>query len=110
MGEPAPPSPARPTGELGAADARDARLMASASYWSRRFMRNLGIGLVALVVYLLAVTASHSTQTVFRLSMATGYASVALIAWAMLIGPWRVWRGRSAPVSTDLRRDVGIWG
>jgi sulfoxide reductase heme-binding subunit YedZ len=84
--------------------------MASASYWNRRFVRNLGIGLVALAAYLVAVTASHSTQTIFRLSMATGYASVALIAWAMLIGPWRVWRGRSAPVSTDLRRDVGIWG
>jgi sulfoxide reductase heme-binding subunit YedZ len=84
--------------------------MASASYWSRRFVRNLGIAAVALVVYLVAVNASHSTQTMFRLSMGTGYASVALIAWAMLIGPWRVWRGRSAPVSTDLRRDVGIWG
>ena len=84
--------------------------MASASYWTRRAGRNFGIAVLALVVYLLVVSTSHSTQTVFRLSMATGYASVALIAWAMLIGPVRVWRGRSAPVSTDLRRDVGIWG
>jgi sulfoxide reductase heme-binding subunit YedZ len=90
--------------------ARGVVLMASASYWSRRLVRNLGIAAVALAVYLVAVNASHSTQTMFRLSMATGYASVALIAWAMLIGPWRVWRGRTAPVSTDLRRDVGIWG
>ena len=80
-------------------------------YWTRRLIRNVGIVALALVVYLIVVTAtSHSSQVMFRLSMATGYTSVALIGWALLIGPWRVWRGRSAPVSTDLRRDVGIWG
>lgn len=80
-------------------------------YWPRRVLRNVGIVALALVVYLVVVTAtSHSSQVLFRLSMATGYTSVALIGWALLIGPWRVMRGRSAPVSTDLRRDVGIWG
>ena len=80
-------------------------------YWTRRLLRNVGIVALALVVYLIVVTAtSHSNQVMFRLSMATGYTSVVLIGWALLIGPWRVRRGRSAPVSTDLRRDVGIWG
>ena len=80
-------------------------------YWPRRLLRNLGIVALAVVVYLIVVSAtSHSTQVLFRLSMATGYTSVVLIGWALLIGPWRVMRGRSAPVSTDLRRDVGIWG
>jgi methionine sulfoxide reductase heme-binding subunit len=80
-------------------------------YWTRRLRRNLAIVGLALVVYLVVVTAtSHSSQVMFRLSMATGYTSVVLIGWALLIGPWRVMRGRSAPVSTDLRRDVGIWG
>ena len=80
-------------------------------YWTRRLLRNVGIVALALVVYLIVVTAtSHSSQVLFRLSMATGYTSVVLIGWALLIGPWRVLRGRSAPVSTDLRRDVGIWG
>ena len=80
-------------------------------YWTRRLLRNVGIVALALVVYLIVVTAtSHSSQVMFRLSMATGYTSVVLIGWALLIGPWRVRRGRSAPVSTDLRRDVGIWG
>ena len=80
-------------------------------YWPRRLLRNVGIVALALVIYLIVVTAtSYSSQVLFRLSMATGYASVALIGWALLIGPWRVMRGRSAPVSTDLRRDVGIWG
>jgi len=80
-------------------------------YWMRRFARNGGIVTLALFVYFTVVMAtSHSSQVLFRLSMATGYTSVVLIGWALLIGPWRVMRGRSAPVSTDLRRDVGIWG
>jgi sulfoxide reductase heme-binding subunit YedZ len=80
-------------------------------YWPRRLARNGGIVTLAFFVYFFVVTAtSHSSQVMFRLSMATGYTSVVLIGWALLIGPWRVMRGRSAPVSTDLRRDVGIWG
>ena len=79
-------------------------------YWTRRLWRNVGILAVALAVHLVVVTAtSHSSQVMYRLSMATGYVSVALLAWAMLIGPWRVRRGRPAPANTDLRRDVGIW-
>jgi sulfoxide reductase heme-binding subunit YedZ len=80
-------------------------------YWPRRLVRNVGILAIALVVHLVVVTAtSDSRQLMYRLSMATGYASVALIAWALMIGPWRVRRGRPAPASTDLRRDVGFWG
>jgi methionine sulfoxide reductase heme-binding subunit len=82
-------------------------------YWVRRLARNAGILAVALVVHLAvmqAVASSDGRELVYRSSMATGYVSVVLIAWAMLIGPWRVRRGRPAPASTDLRRDVGIWG
>src|SRR5689334_7825961 len=80
-------------------------------YWPRRLLRNVGIVAAAILVYFVVVTAtSYSSQVLFRLSMATGYTSIVLIGWALLIGPWRVLRGRSAPVSTDLRRDVGIWG
>lgn len=84
-----------------------------AGYWTRRLWRNAGILGVALVVHLAVMRAVESPdgrQLVYRLSMATGYVSVVLIAWAMLIGPWRLRRGRPAPTSTDLRRDVGIWG
>jgi sulfoxide reductase heme-binding subunit YedZ len=84
---------------------------ASGGYWTRRLGRNVAIACVALVVHLVVVTqTSDSPQVMYRLSMATGYASVVLIAWAMLIGPWHVRHGRPAPASTDLRRDVGIWG
>lgn len=84
---------------------------ARSGYWTRRFARNVAILGVALAIHLVVVTAvSGSPGMMYRLSMATGYVSVALIAWAMTIGPWRVSRGRPAPASTDLRRDVGIWG
>src|SRR5690349_3515053 len=82
-------------------------------YWIRRLWRNGGILALALVVHLVVmrtVASPDGRQLLYRLSMATGYVSVVLIAWAMLIGPWRVRRGRPAPASTDLRRDVGIWG
>lgn len=32
-----------------------------------------------------------------------------LLAVTLLIGPWNWLRGKSNPVSSDLRRDVGIW-
>jgi sulfoxide reductase heme-binding subunit YedZ len=80
-------------------------------YWARRLLRNAGILAGATILHLIVVTiTSDSRQVMYRLSMATGYVSVALIAWAMLIGPWRVRLGRRASVSTDFRRDVGIWG
>ena len=83
---------------------------AIAGYWTRRLARNLGILAAALVVHLVVIAGTtDSPQVMYRLSMATGWVSVVLFAWALLIGPWRVRRGRPAPASTDLRRDVGIW-
>lgn len=46
----------------------------------------------------------------FRASMATGYTSVFLIAVVLALGPYWLWRARPVPTSTDLRRDLGIWG
>lgn len=45
----------------------------------------------------------------FRWSMATAYAGLALLGAALLAGPINVLRARRNPVSTDLRRDIGIW-
>jgi methionine sulfoxide reductase heme-binding subunit len=44
-----------------------------------------------------------------RLSIATAYVALALLALTLLIGPWRVLRRRPLPLSSDLRRDTGIW-
>jgi DMSO/TMAO reductase YedYZ heme-binding membrane subunit len=48
-------------------------------------------------------------DVISRLSIATAYPALFLTAAAMLVGPWNVLRGRTNPVSSDLRRDLGIW-
>ena len=68
---------------------------------------------------LLAVGSSLATFVVFhgmapddprfRLSMATAYVSLTLLVVTLLLGPLNVLRDRPNPVSTNLRRDVGIW-
>ncbi len=44
-----------------------------------------------------------------KASFATAYTALALLLWTLLIGPWNLLCKRRTPVSTDLRRDVGIW-
>lgn len=46
---------------------------------------------------------------VSRASFATAYPALLLLCATLLPGPWRILRGRPIPVSTDLRRDIGIW-
>lgn len=82
----------------------------SSSYWARRTRRHLLLGgasaVLAIAVY---AVADDKAMVSFKASMAFGYASLALLALSLAIGPWRVLRGRPNPVSSDLRRDVGIW-
>jgi len=42
-------------------------------------------------------------------SMSTGYTSIILLAITLLLGPISIYNKRPNPVSSDLRRDVGIW-
>ena len=49
------------------------------------------------------------TDSITRLSFATAYVAVALLALTLMTGPWNVLTGRRNPVSSDLRRDLGIW-
>jgi sulfoxide reductase heme-binding subunit YedZ len=80
-------------------------------YWTRRIARNAAIGVAAAATCLVVFALSHDKETLaFRWSMATGYTSVALIGLALVLGPWWVSQGRRVPVSTDVRRDVGLWG
>lgn len=45
----------------------------------------------------------------WRLSMATAYSALTFLAVTLSIGPLNLLRGRSNPVNTMMRRDVGIW-
>ncbi len=44
-----------------------------------------------------------------RASFATAYPALVLLALTLVIGPWNMLRGRTNPLSSDLRRDLGIW-
>jgi sulfoxide reductase heme-binding subunit YedZ len=44
-----------------------------------------------------------------RASFATAYPALALLAITLLIGPWNLFLRKPNPVSSDLRRDIGIW-
>ena len=44
-----------------------------------------------------------------RASFATAYPAMVLLAATLLVGPWNWIRKKPNPVSSDLRRDLGIW-
>ena len=61
-----------------------------------------------LSVWLLYTTRPYK-DVITRGSFATGYPALLLLAITLWIGPWNLLRRRRAPVSSDLRRDIGIW-
>jgi sulfoxide reductase heme-binding subunit YedZ len=79
------------------------------SYWQRRFARHALIGLASLCVGALIWTWSPHRSRVEGLSFASAYAGLAMLAVALVLGPLNLLRQRPNPVSTDLRRDVGLW-
>ncbi len=79
-------------------------------YWGARLRHNARVLAVAAGVTALAYACGAGDPAlVHRVSVATAYTSTLLLAWALVLGPWSVRRGRRPPTSTDQRRDVGIW-
>lgn len=75
----------------------------------RRRIRTHFVPLLASSAVAVAILSELLDQkTVQRLSIATGYAALALLALTLVIGPLRALRGRRLPLSIDLRRDAGI--
>ena len=62
----------------------------------------------AVSVFFLYTTRPYK-DVITRLSFSTAYPALVLLVITLWIGPWNLLRGNRAPVSTDLRRDVGIW-
>lgn len=78
-------------------------------YWQRRIGRHLLLAAVSG-----GLTAAQSYAFPFEsqlatLSTASAYAGLALLIVSLSLGPLNILRNRPNPVSTDLRRDVGIW-
>jgi sulfoxide reductase heme-binding subunit YedZ len=76
-------------------------------------LRLLRHHLPLLVFSFASVAALYFTRpypdVISRASFATAYPALALLAATLLVGPWNVLRRRANPVSSDLRRDIGIW-
>ena len=74
-----------------------------------RFIRHVKLagfsGLMIAVVYLIL----DSPDGTFLFSMATAYAGLILLAITLLIGPLNLIQKKQNPVSSYLRRDIGIW-
>ncbi|HEY8062889.1 MAG TPA: ferric reductase-like transmembrane domain-containing protein [Gemmatimonadales bacterium] len=66
----------------------------------------LALGSVAAT---LVLTAGLPGDLRGRVSTATAYVALALLAVTLSLGPLNVLRGRPNPVSFNLRRDFGIW-
>ena len=79
------------------------------SYWRRRIRRHIVLALVSAGLTFAVFELVRSDPTLVRLSMATAYAGLAFLSITLATGPWNVLRKRPNPVSTDLRRDIGIW-
>ncbi len=76
----------------------------------RRLLRH---HLPLLLVSAGSVAALYSTRPyrdiLSRGSFATAYPALALLAVTLLLGPLNLLRKRTNPISSDLRRDIGIW-
>src|SRR5258705_12893777 len=83
--------------------------MRKATYWIWRSTRHVTLAALAIAITCLAYAATPPPDVRHRLSMATAYTSLILLAVSLWIGPWNVLRRRPNPVSFDLRRDIGIW-
>lgn len=66
-----------------------------------------------LILSAISVAALYLTRpyrdVVSRASFATAYPALALLAATLLVGPWNTLRKQRNPISSDLRRDIGIW-
>jgi DMSO/TMAO reductase YedYZ heme-binding membrane subunit len=67
----------------------------------------LGGGSIAAIAVAFALV---SGTVLFRLSVSTGYAALALFAVTFALGPLYLLAMQRSPISTYLRRDVSIWG
>jgi methionine sulfoxide reductase heme-binding subunit len=76
----------------------------------RRLSRHhLPLALACSAALLALVVGVFDGRSVFRWSMATAYVALVLLGITLSIGSWQLLRSGRSPLSSDLRRDVGIW-
>lgn len=75
----------------------------------RRVRNHLTLGAASLGATSAVFAAIESDDPVFRASIATAYVALGLFIVTLAFGPYAALRRRRYPVSTDIRRDFGIW-
>lgn len=74
----------------------------------RRFSRQLMLATTATAIALAFFYVLPSPDPTWRLSMGTAYAGLMFFAATLIIGPLNILRRLSNPLSSYLRRDIGI--
>lgn len=75
----------------------------------RRFIRHCALAGGSVVATSALFLAAPAGATMKKLSLATAFTGLALLGWTLILGPLRERIGQPNPVSTNLRRDIGIW-
>src|SRR5215471_12807327 len=75
----------------------------------RLLYHHLALASASAACFLLVFALAKTNYLPFRLSMGTAYTSALLLGVTLVLGVLKVLRGKTSPVSTDWRRDVGIW-
>lgn len=77
---------------------------------SRRLVRHhLPLGLASGVLVVLLYSFQPLADAGTRISVATAYIGLLWLCVTLLLGPINLVRGRPNPVSTYVRRDIGLW-
>jgi sulfoxide reductase heme-binding subunit YedZ len=77
---------------------------------SRRLARHhLPIGLATLASAVLLYTTRSYPDVITRLSFASAYPALVLLAATLVIAPLKLLAGDRLAISFDFRRDIGIW-
>ncbi|KAA8475455.1 sulfoxide reductase heme-binding subunit YedZ [Arcticibacter tournemirensis] len=79
------------------------------SRFKGRLVHHVTLALVTIVLLGSLYYLVQSPDTTFKWSMSTAYVSLLFLGLTLITGPINLLRKRRNPVSTDLRRDIGIW-
>ena len=79
------------------------------TFRQRLLYHHLPLAIISAACFLLIFALVKTTYLPFRLSMGTAYTAAMLLGVTLVLGVLKVLRGETSPVSTDWRRDVGIW-
>lgn len=75
----------------------------------RLLRHHLPVAVVSTIAVLVLYSTRPYKDVVTRVSFATAYPALVLLSLTLVVGPINVLRQRRNPVSSDLRRDMGIW-